>query len=347
MSAAAGGPPVPQAPPPPAPPATEVPVATFERAGWHFEAAAVPLWQSTRIDELGRMEQLCKVPDMFCGDASLRVSHPSSGLCLELNATDALRCCRWKPPPPPSLQPEVGALTKPEDGVVGSEKGGAAAEQEGPLLGAVRCQFAGEWKPKNDHPDVKEFKVTSDWTCSSPYWGRLSLTGEEEPQTIPEEFITETDEGLPMELLRRRDEIHWYNEVLFWEDELDDNGVCRSSVRVRVMPSFWFALLLCELRVDGVLVREVGTRFFHQNGSDHVLREWTWKEATYDSLRDRGIKPSECPHISQSSVGTMLLEHGDVQRQLRHRISLKRGAAEGVSATSPPTETAAATVSSA
>lgn len=158
--------------------------------------------------------------------------------------------------------------------------------------------------------------------------------GTEEVQKLdPESLVTEIDQGLPMELLTRRDEIHWYNEVLFWEDELDDNGVCRSSVRVRVMPTFWFAKLVCELRVDNVLIREVATRFFHQNGSDHVLREWTWKEATYESLRARGVRLIDCPHISQSSVGTVLLEQGDVCKQLRHRIQLRRGAAAGAPGT--------------
>merc|ERR1712117_147064 len=99
---------------------------------------------------------------------------------------------------------------------------------------------------------------------------------------------------------------------------LDDNGVSRSAVRVRVMPDFWFILVTCEVRVDNVLIRDVSTRFFHEFGAKHVLREWTWRQASYDALRERGLISAESPHISQSNVGTALLGPDDVRRQIRH-----------------------------
>merc|ERR550537_2140847 len=113
--------------------------------------------------------------------------------------------------------------------------------------------------------------------------------------------VRETDEDLPWELLRRRDEILWYQEVLFWESELSDNGLCRVSVKVRVMPDFWFALLLCELRVDNVMMREVATRFFCSFDKDYVLREWTWREASYEALRARGVDPGNHVQVSGTS----------------------------------------------
>lgn len=201
---------------------------------------------------------------------------------------------------------------------------------QGSPFGTVRCQFADQWRPNTQNPDVKELEVTSDWTCSSPYWGAVYRADASGGRELLEGAEEETDRELPMDLLRRRDEIHWYNEVLFWEDELDDNGICRMIARVRVMPSFWFVLLLCELRVDGVMIREVGTRFFCEFGSDQVLREWTWKEASYDSLRDRGVDLKDNPHISQSSIGVALLSPQDTQRRLRHLLPLSaRRAAEG------------------
>jgi len=296
---------VPQAPPPPSPPSAPVPPALHEEKGWRFEAVAEPLWPSDRIDELGKDEDLCKVPDMFCGNASLRISHEASGFQLELGAMEALRCCRWRPPPAAHHQPLAEAVVA--DG---------GKELDGPFLGAIKCQFAERWKPKSENPDVKELQVTSDWTCSTAYWGSAAFHGGAAASAEV------TEECLPMDLLRRRDEIHWYNEILFWEDELDDNGVCRVSIRVRVMPTFWFALLLCELRVDNVLIREVATRFVCSFDSDHVLREWTWKEASYEALRSHGVRIADNPSISQMSVGTNLLEQVDVRRQLRHKLQL-------------------------
>jgi len=164
--------------------------------------------------------------------------------------------------------------------------------------------------------------VTSDWTCSSPYWGSLRCRSENGELVLAEDAGEPTEEELPMELLRQRDEILWYQEVLFWEDELGDNGLCRLILRVRVMPTFWFALLTCELRVDNVLIREVATRCFCKFGSDHILREWTWKEASYEALRGRGINVADSPQISSASIGTALLGAGDLRRQLRHRLRL-------------------------
>ncbi|CAK0827106.1 unnamed protein product [Prorocentrum cordatum] len=264
----------------PAAPATalaapaEASSSSFERGGWSFEARRCPIWSSDRADQLARELQLCKVPDMFCGDAG-----------------------------PPGE----------------------------PLLGRVQCevgprmsregQVAGRWKPRSDIPDVVELEATSDWTCSTPYWGGVVRGGGPAEEPTGGEADGEAEE-LPWELLRRQDEIHWYDEVLFWEDELSDFGLCRSSVRVRVMPTFWFALLLCELRVDNVLLREVATRFYCSLDADHMLREWTWREASYEALRRRGVAPEASPHVSQCSSGTALLGPEDVRRQLRQRIPL-------------------------
>ena len=50
------------------------------------------------------------------------------------------------------------------------------------------------------------------------------------------------------------------------------------------MPKFWYALLRQEVRVDGVMVRQVDTRVFHLLGSDYVLRQFAWKDADYNTL---------------------------------------------------------------
>jgi len=296
----------------------DFPVA-FSRGGWNFEARERPLWGTERTDELIRERALCAAPDMFCGDALVKIVHPASSTVVELSAADAFRCCSWKPAPPVPLQPPY------PDGDSCS----------GPLLGTVQCQFADKWRPHGANPDVKELEVTSDWTCSTAYWGSF-YDGDGETSPTDPSFITageETDENLPMDLLRRQDEIHWYQHVLFWEDELGDNGLCRLSVRVRVMPTFWFALLLCELRVDNVLLREVATRLFCSFDKDYILREWTWKEATYETLKNRGVMFKDNPEISQTNIGTILLKNTDIQRQLRHKIYTNRNATIGGNST--------------
>lgn len=51
----------------------------------------------------------------------------------------------------------------------------------------------------------------------------------------------------------------------------------------RVMPSCWFVLLRCVVRIDGVLLRVLDTRLFHEFGSTFVTREVCHREEALNS----------------------------------------------------------------
>lgn len=50
------------------------------------------------------------------------------------------------------------------------------------------------------------------------------------------------------------------------------------------MPSSFFILLRYFLRVDNVLIKINDTRLYHEFDSDHVLREYTSREAKTSDL---------------------------------------------------------------
>lgn len=56
------------------------------------------------------------------------------------------------------------------------------------------------------------------------------------------------------------------------------------DIRVRVMPTYLFLLARFYLRIDEVLVRILDTRLFAERGKDFILREWTKREAKFDSI---------------------------------------------------------------
>lgn len=58
-----------------------------------------------------------------------------------------------------------------------------------------------------------------------------------------------------------------------------------SMVRFRVMGDCFYILLRFYLRVDGVQVRIMDTRVFHEFGQDYIHREFQLCENTYDELR--------------------------------------------------------------
>jgi len=85
--------------------------------------------------------------------------------------------------------------------------------------------------------------------------------------------------GIEYELLRANDvPILFYDEILLYQDDLEDCGEVVFEAKLRVMPHCWFILSRMFLRVDGVMLRIRDSRFFHRFGSDAVHLEVSWKE---------------------------------------------------------------------
>ncbi|CAB3228487.1 unnamed protein product [Arctia plantaginis] len=132
---------------------------------------------------------------------------------------------------------------------------------------AIEVSCAEAWQEAR--PSAEKPKRPFDWTFSTNYKG-----------TLTNNIVVETtDEAIDLELLKKREQIIFYHDLTLFEDELHDHGVSKLSVKIRVMPSYWYVLLRYFLRVDDVLVRSNETRLFHMLQTDYVLREYTVKEA--------------------------------------------------------------------
>eukprot|EP00088_Acartia_fossae_P069355 TRINITY_DN9033_c0_g1_i1.p1 TRINITY_DN9033_c0_g1~~TRINITY_DN9033_c0_g1_i1.p1 ORF type:complete len:280 (+),score=66.93 TRINITY_DN9033_c0_g1_i1:127-966(+) len=115
-----------------------------------------------------------------------------------------------------------------------------------------------------------------DWTFSTDYSGTISHQKELR--------MEETTEKIDYEKLKIEETILFYDEVILYEDELDDNGCTKLSTKIRVMPSGFFVLLRFYLRVDQTLIRVHDTRFYFQTGGDYVLQEYSEREDKVDNL---------------------------------------------------------------
>jgi type 2A phosphatase activator TIP41 len=138
----------------------------------------------------------------------------------------------------------------------------------------LEISCADAWKESrmdSGHMDkIKQF----DWTFSSTYSG-----------TVQGKFqVVETDQRIDLDKLRQKEQILYYQDLTLFEDELHDNGIAVSNVKIRVMPSGFFILLRYFLRVDNVLVKINDTRFYHEFETDFFLREYTSKEAKASDL---------------------------------------------------------------
>ena len=139
-----------------------------------------------------------------------------------------------------------------------------------PLLG----NFTLTSRRENTHEGIKEVVKPFDWSYTTDYQG-----------TVKGKTFEATSEPIPVELLKRPDPILFFEEVLLYESELDDNGISIVSCKFRVMPDRM--LLLCRLfmRLDNVLVRIRDTRIYVDFNLKKVIKDYTEKEGTFDKVK--------------------------------------------------------------
>ena len=82
----------------------------------------------------------------------------------------------------------------------------------------------------------------------------------------------------------------FYQDIIFYEDDLGDFGYCQFRLRFRVMQDCAFGLLRCYVRNDMMQIRCVDTRYFIDfKQNEYVLRDFSVRENTYEELRDKGF----------------------------------------------------------
>ncbi|XXG96612.1 hypothetical protein Hte_002900 [Hypoxylon texense] len=94
-----------------------------------------------------------------------------------------------------------------------------------------------------------------------------------------------TDQPIPLELLKRRDPILFFDEVMLYESELDDNGISVLSVKVRVHERRMLLLARLFMRLDNVVVRVRDTRVYVDFATDRVTREYTARELGFEDVK--------------------------------------------------------------
>ena len=144
----------------------------------------------------------------------------------------------------------------------------------------MKVAYATEWQGEREGVlgVTNEVAKPFDWTYTTDYRG--TLTG-----NTPMVW-TDTNERIDMEKLKRHERIHFYQDMILFEDELGDNGIAKMNVKIRVMPSSFFILLRFFLRVDDVLIRINDSRIFHEAGTDYILHEYSSKEKKFNELRN-------------------------------------------------------------
>ena len=136
------------------------------------------------------------------------------------------------------------------------------------------------WMPlttsrEKTHEGIKEVVKPFDWSYTTDYKGT----------TTKGKLFQASNEPIPIDLLKRPDPILFFEEVVLYESELDDNGISVLSCKLRVMPDRM--LLLCRLfmRLDRVLVRIRDTRIYVEFNTGKVIRDYTEREDDFEKVK--------------------------------------------------------------
>ncbi|KAI0446107.1 TIP41-like family-domain-containing protein [Xylaria telfairii] len=229
------------------------------------------------ISKAGPIEALEKdvgiqVPEMIFGDNVVSIAHAPTGWRVEFNARDAL-----------------DAVDKTGDNM-------------------LQVAYAGEWSASREQTSagIREVVRPFDWSYSTTYKGTVVPGTLKRGGSDAEDAVADTDssrrldftpthEPIPIELLKRRDPIRFFDDVVLYESELDDNGISLLSVKLRVHDERM--LLLCRLymRLDNVVCRIRDTRIYVDFASEVVTREYSAREASFNDVKQKlfmsGLRP--------------------------------------------------------
>lgn len=239
----------------PHPAATSLAQATTTHTQGPFTVASrkLPISKSGPIDAMSARLGI-PIPEMIFGDNLVAIAHAPSGWAIEFTAEAAL------------------------DAV---DKTGA---------NMLQVAYAGEWsssREKSSAHDIQQVVKPYDWSYSTTYKGTEKTPGlaEGEGENGRMKLAATTERQIPLELLKRRDPILFFDEVVLFESELDDNGVSIYSVKVRVMEQRMLLLARLYMRLDNVVVRVRDTRVYVEFGTGEVVREYTVKEDSFANVK--------------------------------------------------------------
>eukprot|EP00850_Spirogloea_muscicola_P003609 SM000014S00397 [mRNA] locus=s14:1148346:1151401:+ [translate_table: standard] len=232
----------------------------------------------------------CHLPEMVFGGNSLELVHEASGAALHFNALDALHAWRAEGLPPVQVPAAARWLdrSKPSRELIMDYD----YTYTTPYHGSEQLL---KLAPQGGLPDqASALGPAAPVSSSTTQAAELDKHQSDNAPTPAALWWEETTEQIDYELLQQRDPILFYDEVVLYEDELADNGVALLTVKTRVMPRCWFVLLRYWLRVDGALMRLRDARLFcpfSENPVEvpKVLREWSHREETFESLAKRGL----------------------------------------------------------
>lgn len=286
---------------------------THVQGRFRITTRKLPISKAGAIDAMVESLGIPNVPEMIFGDNVVVLEHVPSGWRIEFAAVPALDLVDktgrqgllqvayagdWRG----VRERQMGASFGDAE-VGGQQTNGSTAERPTTVQanGTGRGGAATTAATSGSNSFGLGFEVHGivkpyDWSYSTTYCG-----DEVVPQGSGRSLQPSTTAEIPIELLKRRDPILFFDEVMLYESELDDNGISVLSVKVRVHERRM--LLLCRLfmRLDGVVLRVRDTRVYVDFETDEVIREYTSREDRFENVKRVRLTSCSLSTMSSSS----------------------------------------------
>ncbi|KAF6266051.1 TIP41-like family-domain-containing protein [Scenedesmus sp. NREL 46B-D3] len=286
---------------------------SYSVRGWTVRARTAPIIGSTLMDQYSeQLGGVLTLPEICFGNSSLQLRHDASGVVLSFSALDALK--QWKADDLPPLKVNLArewqaarlheiqkqqAVVLEYDWTFTTSYCGSIVLSP-PRFGSSTSSSS-EAAAQQQHEDADGIPVVQQQQQQQPAAAPEAAAAiySAPPGTRPQQQQLPRWQPSRCQIDRRmlmsKDEpILFYAEVPLYESELDDNGVCQLTVKVRVMPRCWLVLLRFWLRVDGCLVRLREVRHFCRLDTPQpvVIRETKHCEGTMQQLAAAGAPSS-------------------------------------------------------
>lgn len=277
-----------------------------------------PVINLSNLDDLG----LTSIPEIVYGHNFLQMTHLDSGLTLFINAKEGLKYMGYENRKSSfhdyTKNPETNNLASinyiPED---------------------IKVAISKDWKKTQTPDDVEvdtEYKFTSDWTFTTPYKGTYCTMenfdeafGSAQVRNFNPEnkyMLAAVNGSMPKGKLGTDNPILQFYDLFLYEDDLGDFGQAQFRVRCRVMKDCAFVLLRSFLRNDNSLVRIYDTRIYIDFEADHVFREFSVRENTYDELKLKDFEFTPQFNLSPDA-SDMIFPKLDVKFQVSDKLVYK------------------------
>jgi type 2A phosphatase activator TIP41 len=233
--------------------ASRVHEESYTVRGWTVRARTAPIIGSTLMDQYSeQLGGVLTLPEICFGNSSLQLRHDASGVVLSFNALDALK--QWKADDVPPLKVNLArewqaarlheiekqqAVVLEYDWTYTTSYGGSLSWSPPQVFpGSSSNGETAQQQQKQDAAHASA-EVTAATVAAAPASSKYdgSTQQQQQQQQLPQ--WQPSSSQIDRRMLMSKDEpILFYAEVPLYESELDDNGVCQLTVKVRLMDGF-------------------------------------------------------------------------------------------------------------